>query len=138
MVYEKKKIFLRRVISLILFILGTIVTSIFLSSDNYKFENIGFMVLYANAFVFVFLVWSLMLSCKVYDYNGVEIIVYAGWFHNYIKVNGIVMDEHNTFQRWTAIILSCTLEDSTDLKVTISLFRRIALKINNKLYRETK
>lgn len=138
MIYEKKKLLIRRLIWFALFVLGVIFSATFLSSDNYMLNNIGYLVYFASVFVICFLITSLLLSCKVYDYNGVEIIVYAGRYHNYIKVNGTITDEHNTLRTWTAITLSCALDDDTELKATISLSNRIALKINNKLYKKTK
>lgn len=84
--------------------------------------------------VFVFFIGSLLLSCKKYSYNDKEIIVYAGWYHHYIKVDGIKVDEHNTLISYTAITMSCILEDGTDLKATVTKTNRISLKINNRLY----
>lgn len=92
-----------------------------------------FFVFFAGV-AFAFFISSLLLSCKVYSYNDKEIIVYAGWFHHYIKVNNIKVDEHNTLVSLMPITLSCILEDGTDLKATISLANRISLKINNRLY----
>lgn len=91
--------------------------------------------LYAGGFALVMLIWALFLSCKRYKYKGQDIIVYAGFFHHYIKVAGRKMDEHNTIITFTAIPLSCTLNDGTHLAVCISLMNRIALKINDQLYR---
>ena len=52
-----------------------------------------------------------------------------------LKMDGEVLDEHNTFATFTAIVLSCTLDDGTRLQATISLTNRIALKINDRLYK---
>lgn len=81
----------------------------------------------------MFFIASLLLSYKDYEYNGNNIVVYAGWYHHYIKVNGNKIDEHNTLVSFTAILLSCTLDDGTDIKVTITMTNRISLKINNQL-----
>ena len=83
---------------------------------------------------FSFFIGSLLLSCKRYEYNGNEIVVYAGWYHHYIKFNGKKVDEHNTLISFTAISLSCILTDGTDIKATITMTNRISLKINNLLY----
>lgn len=96
------------------------------------------IIIVVDIFVFAFFISSLFLSCKVYDYNGNEIIIYAGWYHHYIKVNGTKTDEHNTLITFTAISLSCILSDGTDIKATISLSNRISLKINNLLYKNRK
>lgn len=84
--------------------------------------------------VFVVFVEALTLSCKEYNYNGDQIIVYAGWFHHYIKFNGVKTDEQNTFTSFVPIFLSCTLIDGTLIEATITQFNRISLKINNLLY----
>ena len=76
-----------------------------------------------------------LCNYKVYRYYDLKISVYAGYYHNYITVNGQKMDEHNTFQSFAPIYLSCTLEDGTLLNVTISTLNRIVLKINNQLYK---
>lgn len=80
------------------------------------------------------LISALMLSCKVYVYNKKLIIVYAGRYHNYLKYGGVKVDEHNTFKSFSPIYLSCTLNDGTHIAATISLSKRISLKINDKLY----
>ncbi len=87
---------------------------------------------------FVFFIASLQLSCKEYEYNGNIIVVYAGFYHHYISVNEIKVDEHNTLTRRTPICLSTTLEDGARLNVTITLSNRISLKINDKLYNKRK
>lgn len=91
-----------------------------------------------DTIVFIFFIASLTYAYKEYEYNGNIILVYAGEYHHYIKVNGIKTDEHNTAVSYTAIPLSCTLDDDTDIKVTITMSNRITLKINNKLYTKTK
>lgn len=88
-----------------------------------------------DVIIFTFWICSWLLSCKVYNYNGKKILVYAGWFHHYIEVDGRYMDEHNTLMSFTPIELSCTLDDGTLLQARISLSNRISLKINNQLYR---
>lgn len=142
MIYEKKKLLIRRLIWFALFVLGIIFLVSCINSNNETYNEtlaiIGIFTFYVEIIIFIVFIASLLLSCKVYNYNGYEIIVYAGWFHNYIKVNGSIADEYNTISSWTAIILSCALDDDTELKATISLSNRIALKINNKLYKETK
>lgn len=96
------------------------------------------LFIYGNIFIFVGFIASLLLSYKNYEYNGNEIVVYAGWYHHYIKFNGNKIDEHNTLISYTAIPLSCTLDDGTDINVTITMTNRISLKINNQLYAEKK
>ncbi len=104
------------------------------SIDNYYwywFCIIGFIA-------FIFLICSLLLSYKAYDYCGRDIEVYAGFYHHYMKVDGIKTDEYNTIVSWTPIQLSCTINSSVYLQATISLTNRISLKINNMLYTKRK
>ncbi len=84
----------------------------------------------------LFFISALLLSCNVYLYNDKKIVVYAGWYHHYILVNGEKYDEHNTITFFTPILLSATLDDGSEVKATISLTNRIALKINGKLYQK--
>lgn len=96
------------------------------------------LFIYGDIFVLLFFICSLFLSYKNYEYNGNELVVYAGWYHHYVKVNGNKMDEHNTLFSYTAISLSCILDDGTDIKVIITTSNRISLKINNQLYTKRK
>lgn len=99
-------------------------------------EYVASIVLfYLSPFTLIFFIASCLLSYKTYEYNGNEIIVYAGWYHHYIKVNGTILDEHNTITSFTPIRLSCVLEDQSFVEATISLTNRIALKINGNLYK---
>ena len=81
---------------------------------------------------------ALSLSYKKYKLKGKDLIIYAGFCHHYIEYDGVLMDEYNTFISFTPIHLSCTLNDGTHLNATISLSNRIALKINDQLYRGKK
>ncbi len=101
--------------------------------DEYYF--IFFLFMYLDTIPLCFFIASWLLSYKEYEYNGNTIIVYAGFYHHYISVNGIKFDEHNTLISYTPIYLSCTL-DSEKFDVTISLTNRISLKVNNVLYAE--
>lgn len=95
---------------------------------------IVYCIYMADIFSLAMFICALLLSCKVYDYYGNTIVVYAGWFHHYIKVNGVKTDEHNTLISFTPIYLSSTMDDGTHLEARISLTNRISLKINDKLY----
>ena len=79
-------------------------------------------------FSFAFFIASLFLSYKEYDYNGIKISVYFGWYHHNLRVNGEVCDEHNTLTSFGPICLSTTLDDSTKLET-----RDRSLKVNGKL-----
>lgn len=130
--YEKGKILAHKLIWFVLLIITIVVSIVFwLTLPNGLWY---ILVMMLDAFVPLFFICALLLSCKIYRYNGMEIIVYAGWYHHYIKVSGVLVDTHNTILSYTPIVLSATLEDGTELQATISLTNRISLKINNKLY----
>ena len=76
----------------------------------------------------------MFVSCRVYDFNGNIITVYAGSSHHYLKVNGKIMDEYTAFFRNSPIYLSTNLPDGTYLQATITTMNRVSLKINNVLY----
>lgn len=80
----------------------------------------------------------MFLSYKAYYFNELGIIIYAGWYHHYIKINNVKFDEHNTLITFTPILLSCTLDDGTQIEATITITKRISLKINNQLYNNGK
>ena len=139
--YEKKKLLIRKLVWFALLIV-TVGISIKYWKD-WLFESTLselwiWLIMFLDIIVPLFLIGSLLLSCKVYDYDGKEVIVYAGWFHHYMKVSGVPLDEHNTIMYFTPIVLSTTLKDGTILQATISLTNRISLKINNQLYTKEK
>lgn len=78
---------------------------------------------------------SLLLSCKVYKYKEKTIIVYAGHWNHYIKVNDMLLDEHRSFTKWFTIHLS-GICDGDIFEAKITNFGRISLKINNQLYKQ--
>lgn len=98
------------------------------------FYDCAYLLWYFIAVTLTMFIGSLLLSYKTYEFNGNTISIYAGYYNHYIKVNGEKFDEHKTLASFTPIILSCTLEDGSQLQATISTTNRIALKINNKLF----
>ena len=108
--------------------------------DSYEIVSFEFEPTYEAGWMFaflpfaiIFLIASLLLSYKEYDYNGKKLSVYAGWFHHTLRVNGEKCDEHSTLLYFTPIKLSTTLDDETKLEATITLTNRITLKANDKL-----
>lgn len=101
-------------------------------------DNISCLLIFSCACLpaLLFFISALLLSCNVYIYNDKKIVVYAGWYHHYILINGEKYDEHNTITFFTPILLSASLDDGSEVKATISLTNRIALKINGKLYQK--
>ncbi|MBE7087845.1 MAG: hypothetical protein E7369_06060 [Clostridiales bacterium] len=103
--------------------------------DEYE-DIIFYTILFIIGTVFfTFFVVSMLLSCKVYHYGENEIIVYAGSYHHYLKINGEIFDEYNSSFSWGPIFLYSSLDDGTEINVTISTSNRIALKIDGKLYK---
>lgn len=92
-----------------------------------------YSILIADIVIFAFFIGALLLSCKIYYYYGLKILVYSGWYHHYIKVDGYKVDEHNTIISFSPIYLSAVLEDGTTLEATITMTNRISLKINGRL-----
>lgn len=135
MLEEKKKIFGRRIIWFILMVIGILIP-IFTSEKEETF-TLAMCCIFADIFILTFLISACLYSCKLYEYNGNVIVVYAGHSHHYIKVNGVKMDEYITSISFTPIRLSCTLEDGTNISATVSLTNRISLKINDRLYKAT-
>lgn len=83
------------------------------------------------------------LNCKIYYYNDKEIIVYAGYINNYIKVDGVKCDEekrlfipHPFIMLANAVYLSCDTGELIEAK--ISGLKRISVKIDGLLQKPTK
>lgn len=137
---EKEKILKHRIIWSVVLAVSIIIDIIVIikHNDDY-FSTKLYLAMLITILPLSLFIYTLLLSYKTYVYNDKEIIVYAGFYHHYISVNGVIVDEYNTFTSLTPIWLSCTLADETYLQATISAsFRRIALKINDKLYQEVR
>lgn len=141
MLYGKIKIAFYRLLFTFLLVAGVIAPIMLQNNASVLPGGAAYFSVWLTAFIYtdaiLFVVWvsSWFLSCKGYKYDDKKIVIYAGWFHHCLKVNGRYMDEYNTFITFTPIDLSCVLNDGTPLQVRISLANRITLKINNQLYR---
>lgn len=93
----------------------------------------GFLIIIA----FVFSIVALLVNYKKYQINGHSIIVYAGFYHHYIKVDGNIVDENNTAFSLAPIVLSSTV-DNEEIKATINPSNRITVKYQNVLIRPQK
>lgn len=131
MLHEEKKLLTRKLFWFLLVVIGCIIC-IKASEDLWEWCTLLFLI---ELIIVVFFFGSLSLSCKTYTYKDYEIIVYAGWFHHYIKVNNEIVDEHNTLITYVPITLESTLDSGEKIFARISTFNRISLKINDKLYR---
>ncbi len=105
--------------------------------DIISFEFEPTPILYGFLYVIyipiIFLIGSLLLSYKEYEYKDKKISVYAGWFHHTLRIDEKKFDEHNTLTFFTPIKLSTKLNDETKVEATITLTNRISLKVNDKL-----
>lgn len=108
--------------------------------DSYEIVSYDFKTLFigSEAYFFLlpailFLIESLLVSYKEYDYNGKKLSVYAGFYHHTLRVDGEKCDEHNTITTFSPIYLSTTMKDGTVVDATITLTNRISLKVNDKL-----
>ncbi len=107
---------------------------------SYEFEPVfvgGWLYMYLIIAI-IFLIVSLLLSYREYDYNGQKLSVYSGWFHHTLKVNGEKCDERRALLHFLPIKLSTTMEDGTKLVATITLTNRITLKADDKLLNKNK
>lgn len=142
MLTEKQKIKIYRILSPFLIILGILglIFSIDILTPLYDIDNeilveMLIIIYVAITFSMLFLgVGFLSIKYRRYDYNGIDIMVYSGAYHHYIKVDGEIVDEHNTLVSYRAIELSSILADGTPISARISLSGAISLKINGTLY----
>lgn len=94
-----------------------------------KYSNLYFLLL----IVIPCLIGAFLISYKQYNYNGINITIYSGWYHHTLRVNGKLSDEHNSIFSFTPFRLCATLDDGTKLEASVTLTNRISLKINDKL-----
>lgn len=141
---EKRRLFIHRIVWLVILAVSIILTVkccaiIFGDSPTTDDTDIIALVMlivlpFIDLWAFAFFISALTLSTKTYLYKGNIIVVYAGFSHHYIKVNGEIVDEYVSSLSFNPIRLSHTLADGSIINVTVSLSNRITLKINNKLY----
>lgn len=109
------------------------------TSDAFVVALLIVIVDIINAAIFM---WSLMLSCKEVRYRDNVIVVYSGWYHRYMKVNGELRCTQSAMSKWCYIFavipiyFDCVLDDGTCISAKINAFNRISLKINGRLYKE--
>ena len=103
-------------------------------------ENSIFMYIFLWFFLCTLIgfFYSLLMSCKKYEYDGHEIIVYAGFIKRYVMIDGDVKDEYSTWINYAPINLTCTLNDGSSVNVRISTTCRITLKVNGNLIKDIK
>ena len=97
--------------------------------------GIGIIV---NVMLFALFFQSLTMSCRIYDYNGSEILVYAGFMHRYLKVNGVKVDERSTAFTYGTVSLNFMMPDGAAVWASITRMNRITLRVNNQILPEVK
>ncbi len=134
MIEEKKKIKATRLTWLCILLLIIIITIIIKALD---FINIILLILpFCWCIILICFIGTFQLSCKKYTYKGNEIIVYAGTFLHYIKVNGIIVDKSIGFFNYIPVSLFFVLPDGAKIKVILLNTSRLALKINDAICEE--
>ena len=128
---EKVSILTRQIVCLLLFMAATIALLVAIAKNAAVLAIFVLPVL--CVITFCMFLYSLLLSYKIYHYNGKTIVVYAGHWNHYIKIDGVLLDEHKSFTKWFTIYLSGTHENAI-FEAKITNLGRISLKINNKLY----
>lgn len=98
--------------------------------------NIGWAIaiVAVDALLFYFFATAMVLSTKVYKYNGHEIVIYVGRINRYIKVDGDVVARYKTIFTSIPLKLSCTLDDGTLLTALVNKYNRITLFVNAEQY----
>lgn len=136
MLQEKKKILMHRLIWFGVFLVFLLLTVLFgtVCSETDIVTLVLVVPLGAGCTIVAFTFWigAFLVNYKTYNLYGNAILVYAGFYHHYIKINGKIFDEHNTLITFTPIVLSTTLWINS-IQATISLTNRISVKINNVL-----
>lgn len=118
---------------------GKVETYDIISIESIPDEYAGaiFIYIFATIIAIVLLslaIASLLLKCKIYEFEGKTIIVYAGWHNHQIFENDILMDECKTGFYLSAIIIGYTDDNGNDINARITTTNSITLKINNRLY----
>ncbi len=125
---------------------GNLATNIFCSVNgevsfyeivSYDFEpsdNVYF-IYYFLIITIPMLICSFLISYKECNINGKLVSVYAGFYHHTLRIDGELCDEHNTLFTYSPIKLGATDKDGSKIEATISLSNRIAIKVNDKLYK---
>lgn len=80
---------------------------------------------------FAFFINSLFIKFKEYNYNEIKIGIYVGFYHHYLKINGIKCDEYNTLFSLTPIKLSTVIENNIKIEATISTSNAVSVKVND-------
>lgn len=86
----------------------------------------------------ILVIHSLFIQCKTYtvltqDGGSYQIVVFAGSFHHYVKVDGRKLDEHREWWPFSSTFMRCTTPNGDFVEVSISAWRYIKVKVNNQM-----
>lgn len=132
----KGKIIFHRFFWFIALVICVILVIVGVNSKGDDFTKIA-VLMYGGVFggiiAFAFFIASLLLSCKTYYYGRKTIIVYSGWMHHYLKIDGVIVDEHTTLATFTPIFLDYTTKDGIQFIAEFSTTGQSKLKANGQL-----
>lgn len=142
---EKERIKQHRIIGGILFLVSIILFIIVrpvrsLEYFAYNDYNISVIILFIfllsvcfifSFFSFVLFIGSFNIKFEEYEYNDIKIGVYAGFYHHYLKINGMKCDEYNCSTSFSLIKLSTVIENNIKIEATISTSNAVSVKVND-------
>lgn len=133
---ERKKIFTSRIVALI-FILIAIGIGLYLEFAVYTDEWYSSMltVIWTSVGLFnaIILVFAFILvKCKLYKYEDIEVVVYSGISKRYLKINDEILDEHRGMLGFTDVKLSAMASIIVDVTINPTT-NSISCKINGKV-----
>ena len=105
---------------------------------TYESNMLGFYIAaIADIILLMLFVQTMTLKCKTYYYQDKEIVVYAGFLHRHVKVNGVEVCRRSNAFTYGAN-LSCLLDDGSQLCAYISRSNKITVMVNNQYLPEVK
>ncbi len=111
--------------------------SVVINEFDFLIDNIAVFVVIWSVSLF-FTIASLLFSCKLYYYEGQDIIVYTGWYRHYLKVNGRILSKRYKPFFIKPLTLESALYDGAIAQATISVLKRISFKIDDQIYTNRK
>ena len=130
---DKKNIIrLWSLILLVTIILNIIFWLLAINSGIIWLVSVAWALIVWDILALIFWIMSFNVKYKKFTIENNEIEIYSGLSNHYIKVNGELKDEYKSISSFTAIKLSCLLNDKK-LEVTISTSNHIVVKLDGEL-----
>ena len=133
---ERKKVFTSRIIALI-FIAIAIGIGLYLEFAVYNDEWYSSMSIiiwtfvgFFNAIILVFA--FILVKCKLYKYEDIEVVVYSGISKRYLKINNEIFDEHRGLLGFSDVRLSAMATVSVNVIINPTT-NSISCKINGRV-----